>query len=238
MANSIGMSLLYVALGLVVAIALYYTYRYVTSGTSRQLPMETVYLKEQSAAPQPISAYSSPSSVRSTYGFWLFLNNLDPRAAGSSGESITKVFTLADTRTEPYGVLQLDSQATLSFVRDKGLNTEERFELAKDFPLQKWTRLDLSFDNKRFDYFQDGGLLRSFQMAKVLALPDTATIAFAQIDAYLNGFERPAAPVEPDAAREKYFRGQKALSGSALPKYGINVQLIKDNVAQKTFSLF
>lgn len=228
------MSLLYVALGLVVAVALYYVYRYVTGGTSRQLPMETTYLKEISATPKPISAYSSPSSMRCTYGFWLFLNNLDATTSGA----VTKIFTLKDTRTQPYGELQLSTDATLSFVRDGTMNTEEKFELTKDFPLQKWTRLDLSFDNKRFDYFQDGGLLRSFQMDRAMSLPDTATITFASIDAYLNGFERPAEPVAPDAAREKYFRGQKALSGSALPKYGISVQLVKDDVAQKTFSLF
>jgi hypothetical protein len=231
------MTLLYVALGLVIAVALYYTYRYVTGGTSRQLPMETVYLKEQAAAPQPISAYSTPSSLRCNYGLWLFLNNLDARTTNNNG--VTTVFTLKDSRTEPYGVLELDAQSTLRFVINKGMtSTEESFELSKDFPLQKWTRLDLSFDNRRFDYFQDGGLLRSFQMAKTLSLPDTATIAFARIDAYLNGFERPAAPADPDTAREKYFRGQKALSGAALPKYGISVQLVKDNVAQKTFSLF
>lgn len=231
------MTLLYVALGLVIAIALYYVYRYVTGGTSRQLPMETTYLKELSAAPQPVSAYSSPSSLRCNYGFWLFLNNLDARTADNGG--VTTVFTLKDTRTAPYGMLQLTEQSKLTFVIDKGLTTTETsFDLTEDFPLQTWMRLDLSFDNKRFDYFQNGALLRSFQMTKTFSLPDTTNIQFGSIDAYLNGFERPAAPAEPDAAREKYLRGQKALSGSALPKYGISVQLVKDNVAQKTFSLF
>lgn len=229
-----GMTFLYVALGLVIGVAVYYVYRYITGADTTVI--QTTYLKTQATA-LPLSDYSSPLSVRCTYSFWLFVNNLDPiPVTQSSAVQDTSVFVINDpsqAATAPAAALKLNALATLRFVK----GTKE-FELVPDFPLQKWTRLDLSFDNRTFDFYLDGKLLRSYQMAASLVTPATAVIQFGSIDAYMYGFTRTAEPTDPATAQSKYLEGQKTLTGSALPSYGVNLQLTKDATVAKTFRLF
>lgn len=225
-------TLLYVALGLVLGIAVYFMFRYAVGGASvgGGAATETTRLETQ-LPPIPIPA---AASVRCTYSLWLFLNNLTSGAAG------TKVFEIVDPAASPVvsiATLRLDANAALRFVIGGG-TTARTYLLKEDFPLQKWTRLDLSFDNGTFDFYLDGKLLRSFQTGAALVTPATAVLQFGAIDAYVNGYSRTAEPMDPATAQSRYIAGQRALSGSALPKYGVSMQLVKDSVVQTSFSLF
>lgn len=226
-------TLLYVALGLVLGIAVYYMMRYLTGGASLSGgggATETTYLKTQ-LPPVPIPA---AASARCAYSLWLFLNNL---TGGTAGTTVFEISDPAATPAVSIATLRLDSSAALRFVIGAG-TTARTYLLKEDFPLQKWTRLDLSFDNGTFDFYLDGKLLRSFQTGAALVTPATAVLQFGAIDAYVNGYSRAAEPMDPAKAQAKYLSGQRALSGSALPKYGVSMQLVKDSVVQTSFSLF
>lgn len=226
-----GTTFLYVALGLVLGIAVYYLFRWATGNTSTRMAAQSTYLKTQAAA-MPISDFSSPLAVRCTYSFWLLVNNL-------AATALTTIFTITDgaSPATQIAALTLDNKATLTFSKGAAA-TAKTYHLDDNFPLQKWTRLDLSFDNRRFDFYLDGKLLRSYQMPSTLVTPAAAVIQFGAIDAYIQDFSRAAEPIDPATAHAKYLDGQKSLSGSALPSYGVSVQLVKDSVVQKSLTLF
>lgn len=110
--------------------------------------------------------------------------------------------------------------------------------ITDNFPLQKWERIDISFDNKTMDVYLDGKLLRSFQMDESVVTTTTSVVAFGAIDAYVSGFNRTATPMDPTTSWNQYMSGNKPFMSSWMPQYGMSVELTKDSVAQKKLTLF
>lgn len=213
-----------IVLGVVLLVGSYTLYQYLL-GNSASLVQNT-YLKTQ-AAPIPMTNYAASTSARSSYGFWIFVNKLE-------STTDTKLFWIADpSSTSSLLEVSITNNAELGVkVADK------LYSVTENFPLQKWERIDLSFDNKVMDVYLDGKLLRSVQMPTNFTTLTTSQIYFGQIDAYVSGFGRKPTPANPADVYSGYMSGNKPFSYSWMPQYGMSVELTKDSVAQKKLTLF
>lgn len=214
-----------ILLSIVLLIVAYFLYLYLTG--SANTAVQNTYMKTQ-LAPIPITNYNSPTSNQCAYSFWLFVNKL---------ESVTTtVFTLEEPSSvtplpPPLLSMMIDSSSKMQI--GVGANT---YVVTESFPLQKWERIDISFDNHTMDVYLSGKLLRSFKLPKSVTPTTNANIKFGAIDAYISGFKRQSSPMDPSTAWSAYISGNQSFVGS-MPKYGVTVELTKDAVSQKRVSL-
>jgi hypothetical protein len=211
-----------ILLSIVLLIVAYFMYLYLTG--SANTAVQNTYMKTQ-LAPIPITNYSSPNSNQSAYSFWLFVNKLE--------SNTTTVFTLEEpsSATPPLLSMVIDSSSKLQI--GFGPNT---YVVTENFPLQKWERIDISFDNNTMDVYLSGKLLRSFKLPNKLTPSTNANIKFGAIDAYISGFKRQSSAMDPSTAWSAYLAGNQSFVGS-MPTYGVTVELTKDAVSQKRVNL-
>lgn len=227
------MNVALVVLGVVFLIGAYFMYQYLTGQTAALV--QNTYLRTQ-AAPIPITNFDSPTGVRCAYSMWLFVNAVEPtpltRIFWISVPSTAMGAAAATTANEPL-ILALTQQSELQVTA-----AGKTYTILENFPLQKWERIDMSFDNKTLDFYLDGKLVKSFQMSVPLATPSTAVLNFGAIDAYVSGFKRQSSPMDPSTAWSVYMSGNKTFAASMVPNYGVTLALSKDAVTQKTITLF
>ena len=222
-----------IAIGIMLLVGSYFMYQYLI-GNAQSLSKNT-YLKT-SAAPIPLTNFTSPTGTRCAYSMWLFVNSLS--ATKAEPMHVFWVGTpdaspLSATTNPPAFKMCITSESHLQvFVKNK------MYMITDNFPLQKWERIDISFDNKTMDVYLDGKLLRSFQMDESVVTTTTSVVAFGAIDAYVSGFNRTATPMDPTTSWNQYMSGNKPFMSSWMPQYGMSVELTKDSVAQKKLTLF
>jgi hypothetical protein len=218
------MNLTMIVLGVVLLLVAYFLYQYLMGNTS--VAVQNTYLKN-GTAPIPMTNYTDPGSKRSSYSFWLFVNNVN--ASGN-----TEIFTIANPAASKVQLkLYLTPDTTLQLM--VGATT---YQVTSNFPLQKWERIDISFDNKTMDVYLDGKLLKSYQLNANVSVPTNNILTFGAINAYISGFGRKSSPMTPPTAWSAYISGNRPFTDSVMPKYGLSVELTKDSVSQKKMSLF
>lgn len=227
------MNVAMIVLGVVLLIGAYFMYQYLTGQTATLV--QNTYLRTQ-AAPIPITNYDAPTGVRCAYSMWLFVNAVEPT-------SLTRIFWISVPSTGPStGPAAAANEPLLLALTQKSelqlTVAGKMYSITENFPLQKWERIDMSFDNKTLDFYLDGKLLKSFQMSVSLATPTTASLNFGAIDAYVSGFKRQSSPIDPSSAWSTYLSGNKTFAASMVPNYGVTLALSKDSVTQKTITLF
>ena len=223
------MNITYIGLGIVLIIVFYFLYAWLTGSTSSVISSNT-YLGSGSP-PVSMTTLSNPGSTRYAYSAWYFVNSL--MASGNTtlfsvtGPSSPQ-FTLYITTS---GVLQADVLVG---------TTTNTYTIAPNFPLQKWEYVVISVDNSLMDIYLEGKLIKSYQLSSSPAIPTaTSTITFGQIDAYVSNFKRLPNPMDPTTAWTTYMAGNGSSSIlNTFSKFGVNVDLTKDNVVQKTVSIF
>lgn len=213
-----------VLLGVVLLVLAYFMYQWLTGSITSAV--QNTYMKTQ-LAPIPITNYSGPTSARCAYSFWIFINKL------SSGD--TTIFTLDEKAGTPPSLLSVyvDSSSSLKI----GVGADV-YKVTDSFPLQKWERIDISFDNTTMDVYLSGKLLRSFKLKANLASTTGASINFGAIDAYISGFGRQSSPMDPSKSWSNYMAGNQSFAGAMIPSYGVSIELTKDSVSQKKMTLF
>ena len=123
--------------------------------------------------------------------------------------------------------------------------TDEEIIVTDNFPLQKWTNVIVSVDNKFMDVYLDGKLVKSqrFFKPESSVMPNTPNdsdpIMFGNFDAYIKDFKRWTEPMDPQTAWNEYIKGSEHDNVlKSLSSYGIDVSVFRNNELQNTFSLF
>ena len=240
------MNYLYVILGVVVIIILYILYQYLATSTST-LTNQT-NLKKQITLP---AITDNPNKNSYSYGLWLYINSV-------SGTGDKFIFTTANNSSLPMpsttsatGLPPLDLYYTTtdgSVLACDILTTDgvQSFKITTNFPIQKWVYIVINVQNGSFvDFYLDGKLIKSVQLPKLQKNADVSqegTVVTGQengLDALIAGFTRTSAAVNPQDVWSSYLAGN---GGNSLSKmfssYEVQVDLIKDNVTQKSFMLF
>ena len=132
--------------------------------------------------------------------------------------------------------------------------------ITDNFPIQKWCCVCLSVDNQYFDAYLDGKLVKSQRMftqspgSSVGIMPaippdsstpiylgnsDSSQVSFTAFDAFVADFKRDTAPIDPQTAWSRYLSGNGNNGiGKALSTYGINLNILKNNVQQSQITLW
>jgi hypothetical protein len=187
------------------------------------------------------ASLSNPGSTRYSYGLWVYVNswNTSQKNIISRGND----FSLYLDQTSPIlwckmGVKPDSSSANII--------------VTNNFPIQKWTHVIVSVDNNIIDFYIDGKLLLSKQINGIPVV-STADISFGgssnstgstttapanstSPDIFLAKVYRWVYPMDPQSAWNEYLTG----NGQSLliPNYNVQLELLKDNVVNKKYSLF
>jgi hypothetical protein len=224
-----------VALGIVIIILFYVLFTYFTS-TSSTLVSSTANLMTQ----QPnITSINSPTSSRYAYGVWIYINTWNNNAK-------KQIFARSNNIS-----LYLDTTTTTLYCDIKMAdNSNTTLLISSNFPIQKWCQVIVSIDNQFADCYIDGKLVLSRKLDKLpYNPPDSSTPivlgstgsggSYVPLDISIMSFQRWTEPVDPQTAWASYM--SKSNSGSVLnmfSSYGIDMNILQDNVVKNTFKLY
>jgi hypothetical protein len=139
-------------------------------------------------------------------------------------------------------------------------NSKQTMMITNNFPLQRWVFICISADNQYFDCYLDGKLVKSQRMYVqspgsatgimpasppdsstpiYLGNSDTSSVAFTAFDAVVASFKRHTSPIDPQTAWTNYTAGNGNNSiMKALSPYGVNLNILKDNVQQSQITIW
>ena len=172
------------------------------------------------------SDLKDPASQKYYIGIWLYVTDIS-----SSGGNIFEV-KASDNSNQLE--LELTSELNLNVKYNSNANTIN--VLKNSFPLQRWTYIIVSVDNKLLDVYVDGKLVTSHNAKDLTGFDGSSTLH--EVDTHtaeIAGFERVPEPMTPANAWSKYMSGN---GGNAFTRFlqtwGISLVLTKDDVDQKT----
>ena len=235
------MNISMIILSIVLLVALYYLYVFLLGGYNgskitkiRDTPSSNAYDVEKN---------TNPGSYRYSYAIWVHVHNLDKNTnttTYASTNAANNIMYLTD-KTVPasgssvdFNFFSLDLYGDTSlYVRyntgEAGLNTlSNPYLVTPNFPLQKWTLIIVSFDNKIMDLYLDGKLVKSTTLA-TLPFPQTtkANMKFGTGDIDVFNYVRYSYPMDPQTAWSIYQDGTPP--SSSMDNYGLNLKINKDN---------
>ena len=171
------------------------------------------------------SDLKDPASQKYYIGIWLYVTDIS-----SSGGNIFEVKHSGSQQLE----LELTSSLDLNVKYDTSRKTIN--VLKNSFPLQRWTYIIVSVDNKLLDVYVDGKLVTSHNATDLTEFNGSSALHEVNTHtAEIAGFERVPEPMTPANAWSKYMSGN---GGNAFTRFlqtwGISLVLTKDDVDQKT----
>lgn len=233
------MNYLYVILGIVVIIILYILYQYLATSTST-LTNQTNLKKENT-----IKVTDNPNTNTYSYGLWLYINSV-PSTTTNSIFKTTSSSENGVTGLPPLKLYYTTTDGSVLVCDIITTDTVQSFNITTNFPIQKWVYIVINVQNGNFvDFYLDGKLIKSVQMPKpqknanVAENGEVVTGQEGGLDALIAGFTRTSTAVNPQDVWSSYLAGNGGNSMSKMfSSYGVQIDLIKDNVTQSKFTLF
>ena len=202
----------------------------------------------------PAIAYDTlpnPGASRYSYGVWIYVNSWS-NTTSKYIFSRTSAVTAGSTSSDDIS-LYLDANSPKLYFNIKMSDSSvTTIPITNNFPIQKWTHVIVSVDNNIIDFYIDGKLLLSKQINGIPVV-STADISFggssistasattapansSAPDIFLAKVYRWVYPMDPQSAWNEYLSG----NGQSLliPNYNVQLELLKDNVVNKKYSLF
>ena len=242
-----------IILAILLFIALYFLYVYLlASGNSPpQVNLKTGSPSDVSVVDTKIN--DNPSyynTYRYSYAVWVNVKNLsnsNDKGTFATTNTSNNIMYLTDTDTNitnwspaitgtnanVYFSLDLYADTSL-YVSLAGL-TNRNTLITSNFPLQKWTYIIVSFDNKTVDLYLDGKLVRSITLNNS---PDPITTAkstmkFGKADVDMMNYIRYNYTMDPQTAWNNYKAGLSTTTSST--SYNLNLHIKKDNLPFGSF---
>lgn len=230
-----------IVLGISVIVILYLVYLYFFKSNS-----VTLLSQHDARTPVVISPSSLPTGGNSdyTYSIWVFIENWNYRYG-----QIKNIFGRLDKNNQPAPSLSLDEsennllctlQTYPSSGTDPNSGTPYTCEL-KNIPLQKWTNIILTLNNRTLDMYLDGKLVRT------CVLPGVPTTSSAPVNitpnggfsGYISNFQYLAKSVNPTQAYSIYKEGYGGASylSSLFNKYRLKFAFVEDNKEVNSFEI-
>ena len=208
------------------------------------LGITTVSTQQSLSTPTPpvlATTFNSPDSTRYSYGIWYYVNTW---TAGINKVIFSRkgdiLLYLDNSTAELLCVLPPTSYTDPGenvILPSSNLDSTNAIIVTNNFPLQKWVYINVVVDNTIADIYLDGKLVKSVQINQVS--PDkTSNLYFGTgYDAYISNFQRWSTPLDPQTVWSTYLAGN-GTSSIGTNNYHMNVSLLKDNVEQKSYSIF
>jgi hypothetical protein len=238
------MNSIVIILTILIIVLLYVLYAYFMN-TSSQLSA-TADLKQVVPA---VTSINNPKNTRYGYSIWVYVKSWDNNS--------NKVIFSRNGNLSLY-LSKMSPTLNLDVIMND--NSKQTMMITNNFPLQRWVCICISADNQYFDCYLDGKLVKSQRMYVqspgsstgimpasppdsstpiYLGNSDTSSVAFTAFDAVVASFKRHTSPVDPQTAWTNYTAGNGNNSiMKALSPYGVNLNILKDNVQQSQITIW
>lgn len=226
-----------IILGVVIVVALYFLYKYLTNNT---LVSDVRSLKNQKITTSDL--LTNPSSKKFSYQFWLYLAEA-PAAKGiviQRGDDF-KV-TIQNT------VLNVEYKNGQKTVDGSSVDNNVTVQVTDKFPIQKWTYVVINvFDSTNvLEMYINGKLVKTVSLAgtspamQILATKGTAlTVGDGVTNGYITQLIRLPDTVPVDTVWSNYLSGNgQANLSNYLANYDFAMSISKDNELQRRYQLF
>ena len=149
--------------------------------------------------------------------------------ASSSGSG--KNIGIKIDSSSPKLILEYTATAT-------GVTSIKTVPITDNFPLQTWTHVIVSVDDKYIDVYMNGKLIKSIQ--DTIETPSaTATIDYGIVNCYLAKLSRSLLPTDPQTAWDKYSAGNgENPFAKYLSSFGLTMTLKKNDQDYSKVTLF
>ena len=109
-----------------------------------------------------------------------------------------------------------------------------------NFPVQTWTYIVVSGDDKIIDCYLDGKLVTSNKLSNGPQQPvaTNAVVLGKGWDAYVAGFKNWSGPVGPQEVWDAYIAGNGSVLSQYFSSYGMTLSVTKNNVEQSKYTVF
>jgi hypothetical protein len=236
------MNTIVIVLGIIIVFLVYLLFKYFTN-TSISLKTDA-----NLNTLVPGMKVNNPQATRYAYGIWVYVNTWNT--------NVDHTIFKRDNNIKLY----LDRNApTLKCEITMTDNSKRYMIITDNFPLQKWVNVLISVDNQFVDAYIDGKLIRSRKVLTVKFVngvqtvttinqpPDVNTLMYVGNapstngwDAYASKFQQwSSGPIDPQSAWSYYMEGNGGSAvSSTLGNFGINIQLLKNNVENSKFQVF
>ena len=225
------MDLILVILGIILIIVLYY---FLSSGETTVLSNKLDLSIRQT--PIPKEKISEPSSRKYSYEMWLYFYNFNAssnyivsrESSSSSSSSVKKNIGLKFDTSSPKLILEYTATGATKTI-----------PITDNFPLQTWTHLIVSVDDKYIDVYMNGKLIKSIQDSSIDTPNANATIDYGIVNCYLAKLSRSVLPTDPQTAWDKYSAGNgENPFAKYLSSFGLTMTLQKNNQDYSKVTLF
>lgn len=244
------MNTVVIILGIIIVFLVYILYKFFTN-TAKSLQAQANLNYQVSG----MKVYN-PQATRYAYGIWLYVNTWN-----------SNIYHIVFSRANNM-ILYLDKTTpTLICKMTMSDNTSQNLTITDNFPLQKWVNIVVSVDNQFVDVYLDGKLIQSKRFysktGDSTVIPktppdentlvfvgnselnayktlDTTSVNLTNWDAYITKFKQwSSGPVDPQTVWNYYMDGNGSIPLlSSLGNYGLNLQILKDNVENNKIQLF
>ena len=210
--------------GVILVIAVYFLYVYLTNDNLSSGVQE---LKTQ--VPVEAKKLKSPGSTIFSYQFWVFV-----AVPPTSAKSIVK-------RTDA-GNTNLNVTLNGSVMKiNKG--SSPLFTATNNFPIQQWTYVVVNYNdsNKLAECYINGKLVYTQQLASALTVTasDQLIIGDTGLTGYITKVVYLPETITSDNVWSNYLSGNGQLSiSSYFAGYNMNMSIAKDDVVQRNWKLF
>lgn len=180
----------------------------------------------------PIKITNQPNSTRSAIAVWIYVTSWNKLVE-------KEIFQLP-------GKYRLYLEAKLPILHAEIYTTgvKKDITITLNFPIQKWTYITLSMDNAFIDCYIDGKLIKSIQLEAPQSSNTDPTLLIGgnpsvMHDIVLNNLKRWIEPQTPQSIYNEYISGNgNYFFSNSFASYGLQLHLLKNNVASGTLTFF
>jgi hypothetical protein len=218
-----------IIIGVVIVIALYFLYRYLSNNTlvSDVRSLKTAKINEA-------TDLTNPGSKKFSYQFWLFVVS----APSSDGLILARStdFIIQLKGTELYINTQYD--------KSDGSTDNKKIVITDKMPIQKWTYIAVNvYDSSNIvEMYVNGKLVSTVSMKDhpvKVTKSYPLTIGGGAMDAYITQLVRLPDVVSSDTVWSNYLSGNgQANLSNYLANYDFAMSISKDDVLQRRYQLF
>jgi hypothetical protein len=239
------MNTIIIVLGVIILILIYILFKYFSTNYTN---LNTTTNLNNIIPAMKIA--NSPTATRYCYSAWIYINSWD--------NNVNKVIF---SRANNLKLYLSKSSPTLKLDMAMNDGSKGSMIVTDNFPIQKWCFIAISVDNQYVDAYLDGKLIKSQRFynqslsgnQQVGIMPivppdsntpiylgnsDISSVQFTAFDAYVAKFHHYSSPIDPQTAWNAYLDGNGNYFTNSLSAYGINLNILKNNVEQQQIILW
>jgi hypothetical protein len=250
------MNVVYIILGVIGIIIVYYLYVYFTSSVTT---LANIIDCSKGTTYVDGSKISSPSSSNFGYGLWIYINNWYTTSAAitnifyRNGTSSSKntIHVFLDSNSPKLYVQFSKSSEGNAYTKKSSATSPDNLPIlvTSNFPLQKWVYLFVSVDAGQYvDVYLDGKMVKTAVLTNPTIPEGSATstsgttttaiipgLTIGPYAGYATTFQSFGYAVDPQTVWNYYMRGNGTALGT---NYGVSMSVLKNEEESSKYRIF